>query len=129
MHLSVRLPLLNIVHRPSVLDLDEGARLHREGCELPSVFSDWGDFTDIFFRLFLAVEQQKAPNKRMRKKLWLSLLFFFGCLLLEELSDIALPIEGVHAHVVRVELEFSLHDVIEHDGLLGVHAERALRFD
>ena len=128
-HLSVRLPLLNIVHRPSVLDLDEGARLHGEGCELPSVFAYRGDFADIFFCLFLAVEQQKATNERMRKKRWLRLLFFFGCLLLEELSDIALPIEGVHAHVVRVELEFSLHDVVEHDRLLGVHAERALRFD
>lgn len=57
MDLSVCFPLIYVVHRPSVLYLDEGARLYWEGCKLPPIFADWDDFANSFFYLFLTVEQ------------------------------------------------------------------------
>lgn len=120
--LSVCLSLVDVVHGLGVLDLDEGAGLHRKRGELPSVPSDWG-ITDIVLALFLAVKQQQTADERMSEELRLRLLLLFAAFLLEELGYVPLPVERVHAHIMGVELKLSLHYVIQHDCLLGVHAQ------
>jgi ABC-type histidine transport system ATPase subunit len=69
MDLIVSLPLVNIVHRLCVLDLNERTRLHRERSELSFVFSNWNYFGHIFIYFVLAVEEEEAAYERVCKKL------------------------------------------------------------
>ena len=57
------------------------------------------------------------------------MFLFFISFLFKKFSNVALPVERVHVHVVGIELKFSLYDIVQHDCLLCVHAERAFTFD